>query len=47
MQRALAAFYRELDKHIPEDRIVIVDASGTVDDVHARVWAAYEGSRPQ
>jgi dTMP kinase len=44
VQRALAAFYRDLAKHMPNDRIVIVDAGGTVDDVHARVWAAYETS---
>jgi dTMP kinase len=42
VQRALAAFYRDLAKHMPDDRVVIVDAGGTVDEVHARVWAAYE-----
>ena len=29
-------------KHLPKDRIVIVDGVGTVDEVHERVWAAYE-----
>jgi dTMP kinase len=42
VQRALAAFYRDLAKHMPNDRIAVIDASGTVDEVHARVWAAYE-----
>jgi dTMP kinase len=42
VQRALAAFYRDLARHMPDDRVVLVDAGGTVDDVHARVWAAYE-----
>jgi dTMP kinase len=40
-QRALAVFYRDLAKHLPEDRIVVIDGSGSVDDVHARVYAAY------
>jgi dTMP kinase len=42
VQRALAAFYKDLAVHMPSDRIVVVDASGTVEEVHARVWAAYE-----
>lgn len=42
VQRALAAFYRELARHMPNDRILVVDASGSVDDVHARVWKAFE-----
>jgi len=42
VQRALAAFYRDLAKHMPDDRVVLVDAGGSVDEVHARVWAAYE-----
>lgn len=41
MQRQLAAFYKNLAKHMPDDRIANVDASGTVDEVHARVWDAY------
>jgi thymidylate kinase len=27
---------------MPNDRVVVVDASGSVDEVHARVWKAYE-----
>ena len=42
VQRALAVFYKDLPRHMPNDRILIVDAFGTVDEVHARVWAAYE-----
>jgi len=41
VQRALVAFYRDLDRHIPNDRITHVDAVGSVDEVHARVFAAY------
>jgi len=41
VQRALAVFYKDLPLHLPHDRIVAIDASGTVDDVHQRVWAAY------
>jgi len=41
VQRALAAFYKDLDKHLPKDRVVIIDASGPIDDVHARVFDAY------
>lgn len=42
IQRALAAFYKDLNKHMPKDRVVVIDASGPVDDVHARIWEAYE-----
>lgn len=42
VQRALAEFYRELDKHIPGDRITVIDASGPIDEVHARIWSVYE-----
>lgn len=42
VQRALAAFYKDLAKHMPNDRVVVVDAGGSVDEVHERIWAAYE-----
>jgi dTMP kinase len=45
MQRALAAFYKDLNKHMPQDRVVVVDASGPVAEVHARIWAAYEADQ--
>ncbi len=42
VQRALAAFYRELAKHMPDDRVAIIDGQGAIEDVHARVYAAYQ-----
>ncbi len=42
VQRALAAFYKDLAKHMPKDRVVVIDASGSVEEVHGRVWGAYE-----
>jgi dTMP kinase len=44
VQRALAAFYRDLAKHMPNDRVLIVDARGSIDEVHARIWGAYESA---
>jgi dTMP kinase len=44
VQRALAEFYRDLSRHLPKDRIVVVDGGGSVDQVHERIWAAYERS---
>lgn len=41
VQRALAEFYRDLSRHMPGDRVVIIDAKGSVDEVHRRVYAAY------
>lgn len=41
VQRALAVFYRELAAHMPDDRIVVVDGRGSVEDVHARIYEAY------
>ena len=41
VQRALAVFYRDLAKHMPDDRIVVVDGSGTVDEVHRRIYETY------
>jgi len=42
VQRALAEFYRHLDRHIPGDRIAVIDASGPIEEVHERIWAVYE-----
>jgi dTMP kinase len=42
VQRALAAFYKDLARHMPKDRVVVVNASGAVDEVHERVWEAYQ-----
>ncbi len=44
VQRALAVFYRDLAKHLPKDRITLVDAGGTIDEVHERIYAAYTGA---
>lgn len=41
VQRALAEFYRDLARHMPEDRVVVIDGKGTIDQVHARVYEAY------
>jgi len=41
VQRALVLFYKDLARHIPDDRIVVVEATGTIDDVHRRVYEAY------
>jgi dTMP kinase len=40
-QRALAAFYRDLARHMPADRVVIIDGSGSIDEVHELVLGAY------
>jgi dTMP kinase len=39
--RALSVFYKDLQGHIPKDRVVVVDGSGTLDVVAAKVHAAY------
>jgi len=41
VQRALAVFYKDLARHLPKDRIEIVDASGTIDEVHARIYDTF------
>jgi dTMP kinase len=46
VQRALAVFYRELAQHLPKDRIVLVDGGGSIDEVHARIYAAYAAVFP-
>jgi dTMP kinase len=38
LQRRLGAFYRDIERHFPEDRIVHVDADRDVDAVFADVW---------
>src|SRR5262249_14676944 len=40
VQRALAAFYKELAKHMPNDRVVLIDAIGSIAEVGARVLSA-------
>ena len=43
-QAALATFYRALDRHMPEDRVVVISGEGTVDDVAARILVEVERS---
>lgn len=43
VQKALAAFYKELPRHMPADKVVVLDGTGTADEVHRRVVAAFEG----
>ncbi|MCL2777815.1 MAG: dTMP kinase [Polyangiaceae bacterium] len=40
-QRALAVFYRDLARHMPADRVVVIDGSGSIDEVHELVLGAY------
>ena len=42
LQRALCVFYKDLQRHIPNDRVVVIDAQPSVDEVHERVLAAYQ-----
>lgn len=39
VQQALATFYRDLQKHQPEDNVVVVDGSRSIDEVHELVYA--------
>ena len=41
-QRALAVFYKDLETHMRGDRVVILSADGSVDEVQAKVLAAYD-----
>jgi dTMP kinase len=46
LQRAVAEAYEEIAV-IASDRVVVIDASGTVDEVHARVTAAVQSHRTE
>ncbi|MEO8878289.1 MAG: dTMP kinase [Polyangiaceae bacterium] len=41
-QRALAVFYKELARYLPEDRVILVEASGTADQVEEAVYSTYK-----
>jgi dTMP kinase len=41
LQRALCVFYKDLQRHMPQDRVAVVDGSGTVEQVAEKVHAAY------
>jgi dTMP kinase len=40
LQRALCVFYKDLQRHIPNDRVVVVDGAGTVEATAEKVYAA-------
>jgi dTMP kinase len=42
VQRALAAFYRDLAKHMPNDNVVVINSSDAIEEVHGRIWSAYQ-----
>jgi dTMP kinase len=44
LQQAVAMAYEEIAK-IASDRVVVIDATGTIQDVHARIMAAVEAER--
>lgn len=46
VQRALGEFYRDLPAHMPGDRIVTIDGSGTVSETHERLRRAYREAFP-
>jgi dTMP kinase len=44
VQRALAVFYRNLEQHMRGDRVVVLRADGTMDDVHGQILATFDGA---
>ncbi len=44
LQQAVATAYEEIAM-IASDRVVVIDATGTVEEVHARILAAVEARR--
>lgn len=44
VQRALATFYRDLQKHQPNDKVVVVDGSKSIDEVHELVYATFKAA---
>ncbi|WP_394839975.1 dTMP kinase [Pendulispora rubella] len=46
VQRALAAFYKDIARYLPKDRITTVDAEADLETVHARVLNAYRAAFP-
>ena len=41
LQRALCVFYRDLQRHMPDDRVTVVDGTRPVEAVAAAVHEAY------
>jgi dTMP kinase len=46
LQRVLCAFYKDLQKHMPGDRVTVVDGSGSPEVVATAVHAAYAAVFP-
>ena len=44
LQRALCVFYKDLQRHIPNDRVVVVDGSGTIEATAEKVYAACQAT---
>jgi len=44
VQRSLVVFYRDLARYMPKDRVVLVDATGSVEQVAETIHAAYLGA---
>jgi dTMP kinase len=44
LQRALCVFYRDLQRHMPHDRVTVIDGTGTPDVVAEKVFAAYKAA---
>ena len=42
VQRQLVVFYKNLARYLPKDRVVLVDALASAEDVAERVFAAYQ-----
>jgi len=41
VQRALSVFYKDLQRHIPNDRVLVIDGLGSIEAVSERVYGAY------
>ena len=46
LQRALCVFYKDLQRHIPNDRVIVVDGSGNIDATAEKVYEAYKTALP-
>ena len=44
LQRTLCAFYRDLQKHMPADRVVVVDGSSTPEAVSETVYRSFKAA---
>lgn len=44
MQVALAAFYKDLAKHLPNDKVTLIDGSGDAERVAAAVYRAFSAA---